>query len=233
MPKQKKAVPEVQNNDGQQMRRKGQEKRQRLIDATVALLGRSSLSALRMADIAREAGTSMPNFYLYFKGTLDVVFAAVEQCSMASPEVMEALEPPWTPAHLPGHARRFVDAYLAHWQAHGPVLRARAMLVAEGDERFIAAEGESALPVLLALTARFDDLVPGRQRPGGFHATSAAGVLLAMLDRLASYLPGGPNVYGVTATSLTDAATRMVVLAASDARAIESEPRPRRANTRP
>ena len=113
MPKEKKAVPEVQNKNGQQMRRKGQEKRQRLIDATVTLLGQGSLSALRMADIAREAGTSMPNFYLYFKGALDVVLAAVEQCSMASPEVMDALSQPWTQTQLPGHARRFVEAYLA------------------------------------------------------------------------------------------------------------------------
>ena len=199
------------------MRRKGQEKRQRLIDATVALLAQGSLSTLRMADIAREAGTSMPNFYLYFKSVLDVVLAAVEQCSMASPEVMDALNVPWTQKRLPAHAQGFVNAYLAHWQTHGPVLRARAMLVAEGDERFIAAEGQSALPVLLALTARFDEMVQKKQRPREFHSTSAAGVLLAMLDRLAAYLPGGPNGYGVTAQSLTDAATRMVVLAASDA----------------
>ena len=56
------AVETRRNASGQSMRRKGQQTRQRLVEATVELLKTESLTTLRPGDIAALAGTSKPNF---------------------------------------------------------------------------------------------------------------------------------------------------------------------------
>jgi AcrR family transcriptional regulator len=187
------------------MYRKGQEKRQRLIDATAELLRTGPLAQLRAADIARAAGTSLPNFYLYFHSVIDAVLAAVQQVLKADEAIVQMIDAEWAPDELDARAREFTYAYIAHWGKSAPLLRASAILVAEGEPRFIKAEEEASLPVLVALSAKLK-----RARPDIGHAASTAGVLVAMLDRLAGYLPGGANSFGVTPDRLIDAASTIL-----------------------
>ena len=193
------------NKSGQAMYRKGQEKRQRLVDATAELLRTGPLAQLRAADIARAAGTSLPNFYLYFHSVIDAVLAAVQQVLMADEGIVGMAEAEWAPHELDARAREFTYAYIAHWAKSAPLLRVSAMLVAEGEPRFIKAEEEASLPVLFALSTKLK-----RSRPDIEHAASTAGVLVAMLDRLAAYLPGGANAHGVTPERLIDAAAMIL-----------------------
>jgi AcrR family transcriptional regulator len=194
------ASPSI-NKSGQAMRRKGQEKRQRLVEATDTLLRTQPLAQLRAADIARAAATSLPNFYLYFDGVIDAVLAAVQQVRMGDDAVIGLVDVAWPADEVDVRAREFVFAYLAYWREHAPLLRVRSMLVAEGDLRFVEAEEAASLRVLKALSAR---LAQGRPSVG--HAPSTAGVMLAMLDRLAAYLPGVSNAFGVTTERLIEAA---------------------------
>lgn len=192
------------------MRRKGQEKRERLIQATAELLAVKSLHELRAADIVKKAGTSAPNFYLYFHGVDDVVLAAVEGVTQIDPAILAAVQAPWPADALFEHALRFVRAYVDHWRAHAPVLRARAMRVAEGDPRFLAAETQASIELLKSLAAK---LAAGPAWKGGetsLHATSTAGVLIAMLDRLAAYLPSAAYERGVTEERLLASAATVV-----------------------
>lgn len=193
------------NKSGQAMRRKGQEKRQRLIDATGNLLRTCPLAQLRAADIAREAGTSLPNFYLYFDGVIDAVLATVQQLLMGDEHIVGLLDATWPSNEIDARALEFVSAYVSYWREHAALLRVRSILVAEGEPRFAQAEEEASLPLLKALSAKLAHV-----RPDIGHAASAAGVLLAMLDRLAAYVPGGSNAFGVTTERLVEAAARVL-----------------------
>jgi len=193
------------NKSGQAMRRKGQEKRQRLVDATGNLLRTCPLAQLRAADIAREAGTSLPNFYLYFDGVIDAVLATVQQVLMADDRIVGLLDDTWAPNEIDVRALEFVSAYVSYWREHAPLLRVRSMLVAEGEPRFAKAEEEASLPLLKAFSAKLAQV-----RPDIDHAPSAAGVILAMLDRLAAYVPAGSNAFGVTTERLVGAAARVL-----------------------
>lgn len=187
------------------MRRKGQEKRQSLIDATGTLLRSCPIAQLRAADIAREAGTSLPNFYLYFDGVIDAVLAAVQQVLIGDERVVSLVEVAWPADEIDAYAKAFVSAYMTHWRDHAPLLRVRSTLVAEGEPQFIKSEEDASLPLLNALTATLADA-----RPDIDHPPSAAGVLLAMLDRIAGYLPGVSHAFGVTPERLTNAAATIV-----------------------
>jgi AcrR family transcriptional regulator len=194
------------NKSGQAMRRKGHEKRQRLVEATGKLLRTCPLAQLRAADIAREADTSLPNFYLYFDGVIDAVLATVQQVLMGDDHIVGLLDAVWPTSEIDARALEFVSAYLLYWREHAPLLRVRSMLVAEGEPRFAKAEEEASLPLLKALSAKL-----ARARPDIDHAPSAAGVILAMLDRLAAYVPAdGSNAFGVTSERLIDAAARVL-----------------------
>lgn len=193
------------NKSGQAMHRKGQEKRQRLIDATGTLLRTRLVAQLRAADIARAAGTSLPNFYLYFDGVIDSVLAAVQQVPMGDERIVGLVAAEWPVDEVDARAREFVFSYISYWHEHAPLLRARSMLVAEGEPRFLKAEEDASLPLLLALSTKLE-----RARPDIEHAPSTAGVLIAMLDRLAGYLPGGSTAFGVTPERLIDAAALVV-----------------------
>ncbi|CAG4895681.1 hypothetical protein R52603_02038 [Paraburkholderia saeva] len=193
------------NKSGQAMRRKGQEKRQRLVEATGNLLRTCPLAQLRAADIARDAGTSLPNFYLYFDDVVDAVLATVQQVLMGDDHIVGLLDAAWPSDEIDARALEFVSAYLAYWREHAPLLRVRSMLVAEGEPRFAKAEEDASLPLLRALSVKL-----AHARPDIDHALSAAGVMLAMLDRLAAYVPGGSNAFGVTPERLIEAAARVL-----------------------
>ena len=53
------------------MGRRGQRTRQRLLDSTERLLGRSTYREVRVVDIARDAGMSPAAFYQYFADVED------------------------------------------------------------------------------------------------------------------------------------------------------------------
>jgi AcrR family transcriptional regulator len=206
------------NKSGQSMRRKGQDKYERLVQATAEILSTNSVSQVKAADIARAATTSAPNFYLYFSSVQDAVLAAVQQVSMANPEILALLQAPWPEPGIERHALAFVQTYLAHWQKHAPLLRVRSILVAEGDERFRLAEMQASEEVLKALTAKYcpDGMVPDGTQ--ALKLTAAAGVMLAMLDRLAAYLPSSGAGHDLMDACLLEAAAQALALGIRHAR---------------
>jgi AcrR family transcriptional regulator len=201
------------NQTGQAMYRKGQAKRQSLVDATAELLKTTSFADLKPGEIARVAGTSKSNFYLYFEDVRAAVLAAVQDVSLATPEVIAALEAPWPASDGLFRARVFVATYLRLWDAQGAVLRVRTALVAEGDARFKAAEAAASATLLETLRQKIERSRKAGGVPVAPHAASLAVVILAMLDRLAAYGPDpldGMPRRGVTPAALIEAAAAMM-----------------------
>jgi AcrR family transcriptional regulator len=201
------------NQTGQAMYRKGQAKRQRLVDATAELLKTTSFADLKPGEIARLAGTSKSNFYLYFEDVRAALLAAVQDVSLATPEVLATLDAPWTARDGLFQARVFVATYLRLWDAHAAVLRVRTALVAEGDARFKAAEAAASAALLEALSQKIEQSRKAGGVPLAPHAGSLAVVILAMLDRLAAYGPDPLDAAqrrGVTPALLIDSAAAMI-----------------------
>lgn len=200
------------NKSGQSIRQRGQEKRRALVDATRSLLKEKTLTSLTTADIARAAGTSKPNFYLYFSGVNDAVLAAVEDVSMETPEILEVLHEEWTAENIQRGTETFVALYLRHWHAHAHILRARTLMVTEGDPRFIGAEITASARILHALTHKIAAHNKEGDSADAVHPQSAAAAILAMLERLAAYGPQGPNPLGVTGERLVHACAKTLRL---------------------
>lgn len=174
------------NQIGQIMGRKGRDTRARLVTAAAEAVQARPLRELRVADIARRAGVSAPNFYVYFPDVGAAVLAALEDHPQATPEILDLLSRPWDGPDGAAHILAFVRAYLATWQDNFALLRARNLAADEGDARFLAQRMEDIGPILTGLADKFS-----RSQARGLVSTdispvAAAGVVLAGLERIAA-----------------------------------------------
>ncbi len=214
----------TKNKSGQLMYRKGEETRRRLVHATEELLKAKLFTELTVTEIARCAGSSKPNFYLYFDGVMDVVLAAVQNVSMSTPEVLATVNRPWPAASIDHCAQAFVHEYFKHWRANAHVLKVRTAMVANGESRFMEAEIRATEVVLQALTDKLEQARgPGKDTVQSPHPASLAGAMLALLERLAAVTiePGLPS--GITDARVMQAAASLVA-AGMGARIVSKAP---------
>lgn len=114
--------------------RKGYETRQRLLQATTELLAQRPLGDLKVTDIARVACVVQPNFYTYFSSVEDAVYAAGAEVSADHLAVFVEMD--WEGPQGMSAARRLVEAAIAFWREHGPLLATIGMLADRRHEDF-------------------------------------------------------------------------------------------------
>lgn len=178
-------APRVVNLHGQAMGAKGARTRQRIVEATRALLQSRSLLELSVAEIAKAAKISTSTFYLYFQDVPEALLAAVDGVSHSTPELLALLEGDWNEEGREERAYAFVRGYIEHWRANRAVFRPRNLVADEGDERFINARSAAVAPLLDVLSRQIAERQALGGLPADLHPASAAGALLAMIDRLA------------------------------------------------
>ena len=205
-----RAVPaQPVDQSGRVLGPKAQQTRQRLLEATEALLARRPLRELRVVDIARAVGTSPATFYQYFKEVEEAVLCLVEQAADEMPAVVERIEGPWTGDQALDRGRAIVDAFIRHWDTHQAVLRVRNLASDEGDVRFQRVWRKALGPVLDGLAAQIaKSQRAGRVHPD-VHPHAAAAALAAVLERLAAYHTD-LEVFGVTREDLVDTCARIL-----------------------
>ncbi len=185
------------------------ETRQRLLDATRALLTEMGLRELRVIDIARKIDTSPATFYQYFKDVEDAVLCLAQLASEEMPVLAEFLEGSWQGEAGLERARGIVDAFITHWDHHSAVLRVRNLASDQGDVRFVAVRGAAMGPVMRGLAK----LVEEAQGAGRIslkedrHAAAAA--MGAILERLAAYHAELEGM-GVTRELLVETSARIL-----------------------
>ncbi|MBW2231973.1 MAG: TetR/AcrR family transcriptional regulator [Deltaproteobacteria bacterium] len=187
---------------------RAQTTRQRLLDATTGLLDEKSLRDLRVADIARQVGTSPAAFYQYFKDVEDAVLCLAGQASNEMPSILEHLDGDWRGEAGLERARRIASAFIDHWDQHRAVLRIRNTASDEGDARFQAVRSEAMQPVLMGLAAQVKRN-RGDKPATGEHPLAAAAGLAAILERLAAYRRELER-FGVTRDDLVETSARIV-----------------------
>ncbi|MGH0035834.1 MAG: TetR family transcriptional regulator [Myxococcota bacterium] len=183
--------------------------RQRLLDASEALLARTRARDLKVVDIARAVDTSPATFYQYFKDVEDVLLALAKRASEEMPAVVHLIEEPWAEAEGLARARAVVDAFIRHWDEHQAVLRFRNMAADEGDERFARVRAQTLGPVLGALSRRIESGIADGVLAPGVHPDAVAAAMSAILERLAAY-HSELAALGVTREDLIESSARIL-----------------------
>lgn len=184
--------------------------RQRLLDATVALLEEQSVRDVAVVDIARRAGTSPATFYQYFKDVGEVTLRLAEQAASEMPAVIELIDGSWEGASGLETARAIADAFVRHWDAHRMVLLVRNLAADEGERRFQKVRREALRPVLDHLARKIEEAQAAGRIDPALHPYTAAAALVAILERLAAYHKEIEPL-GITREHLVETCARIMV----------------------
>ncbi len=161
--------------------------RQRLLDATVALLNERSVRDVSVVEIARKADTSPATFYQYFKDVGDATLVLADQAAEEMPAVLELIDGPWRGQKGLDTARAIVRAFVDHWDAYRAVLLVRNLWADEGDRRFMKVRRRALSPVIEHLAK----LIETNQAQGRIakevHPAAAAAAMASILERLSAY----------------------------------------------
>ncbi len=161
--------------------------RQRLLDATVELLGERSVRDVSVVEIARKADTSPATFYQYFKDVGDVTLVLAEQAAEEMPAVLELIDGSWRGQKGLDTARAIVRAFVDHWDAHRAVLLIRNLAADEGDRRFMKIRRRALSPVIEHLARQIEANQAQGRIAGEVHPAAAAAAMATILERLAAY----------------------------------------------
>jgi AcrR family transcriptional regulator len=197
------------DQQGRELGPRALETRRRLLDATKELLGEQSVREVSVVDIARRAGTSPATFYQYFRDVSEATLRLAEQAARELPAVIEMIDGEWQGEAGLANARRIVDAFVRHWDAHRAVLLVRNLAADEGDRRFQRLRQESLTPVLRHLARQIQtSQAEGRVDPA-LGPAAAAAAMGAILERLAAY-HRELELLGVTREALVETCARIL-----------------------
>lgn len=198
------------NLEGQTMGRKGQETRARLLEVAEEMLNTVPLRGIRAADLARKAGISPANFYLYFENVDALVLHLADQAAERAQYLIGEAQLPWSWDGPEDHVERFVRAYFDFWDANRAVLRVRNLAAEEGNWAFHSARMRVTVPLHQGFAAKIDESRASGRLPAGPHSITLASMALAGLERSAATYLTYPSRYGVTRERLIDAGVYML-----------------------
>jgi len=188
--------------------------RQRLLDATRALLEERSLRDISVVEIARTVDTSPATFYQYFKDVPEATLQLAEQASREVPALVARIEQPWGGRKGLDAALELVAGYFDHWDAHRAVLRIRNLASEEGDRRFQRVRRDSTQPILEALAAKVEEAQKAGRLSDKIQPFAAAAALASMLERLAAF-HREIQAFGATRQELVETCARILVQSAT------------------
>lgn len=173
---------EVSHNQfGQKLGRKGQETRERIIQAMLRLMDDPEGPPVTLTGVAREASMRLTNLYLYFPDIGALLLAALAKVmDRGGEEHEELLRARWPDETLDASAREFVRALYRFWKRHARLLHLRNTLADEGDLRVREYRNIRTQPLLDMLAAQFAPAAGGPVPEAGMMAA----VLFTGLERI-------------------------------------------------
>ena len=223
-----KTTPVRINKQGQALGRKGNETRERLMNAARRLLSSQSPVELTAVAIGRVAKTSSPTFYIYFNDIRDLLLSLGEAAGADFVEVHRILEEPWDPDNVEqGHAQRVVDAFNAVWNRHRDVLRFRNLEADRGDRAFAEQRIHQSVRIIDRFAERILAAYPKDDRRPRGHAYAEAAILHAAMESIAATDPVHVEQWQIGAARLAS------VMATMLARSFSAHPAPTTASNPP
>jgi AcrR family transcriptional regulator len=194
---------ELRAADGRVPGRRGRATRQKLLDCTRGMLATESYRALRVVDIARQAGTSPATFYQYFPDVNAAVLALAEEMAEQGNEMVVDLVKTGSWKGVAGFetAMAIAKGYVTLWDENWPLMRVLDLTAAEGDQRFRSIR----VHLLNQFTVALSEVIAGEQKAGrqtdAIDAMATAGVLVSMLAHVAAHRYGF-EFYGIRTADL-------------------------------
>ena len=196
--------------DGRVPGRRGRATRERLLDATAAMLETTSWRDLKVVDIAREAGTSPATFYQYFPEVEAAILVLAERASDEGHLLAEAvLDGRWAGRAGFERATAVVDTFLGFWDDHTALIRLIDLNIAEGDPRFREIRNHLLGPVTEGLGDLIAELKADGRHPDDVQPMAQAAALVSMLAHVAEH-HGGLETWGVEHDALRRSLARLV-----------------------
>jgi AcrR family transcriptional regulator len=161
--------------------------RERLMEATAALLVERGVLDLSVVDIARKAETSPATFYHYFRDVEEVALKLAEQAAAELPDVPDLIGQVDDGQKGLEVARRVVGAFVNLWDAHHAVLQIRNLAADRGDRRFMRVRRDTLRPLLDALAERIQAAQRQGRVPSAIHPYVAAAAVGSILERLSAH----------------------------------------------
>jgi len=201
---------ELRAADGRVPGRRGRATRQRLLECTRDMLTTTSYRDVKVIDIARVAGTSPATFYQYFADVEAAILVLAEEMAQQGHHLTEIItDGSWVGSQAFETSLTLVDAFLAFWEDHRPVLRVMDFATDEGDARF----QKICVHLLNHITNALADVTRATQLGGGLPAgldpMAVAGTLVSMLAHTAAHQYGF-EFWGIRTAKLREAMARQV-----------------------
>lgn len=137
---------------GDSARGSGDDPRDRILDAVIALMTDHGYPGLTITDIARHAGVSLTTFYVRFDGKDDAVVAALRRCS---DQLLDAVAPTFRAApDWPRGIGATIEAFFDHMAIDPPLARFGAVEAQLGSRAVVEVRQE-------LLAGAQDFLAPG------------------------------------------------------------------------
>ena len=154
----------LRNLNGQRMGRKGRVTRERILEATIALLESEAEEPITLSAVARGAGLGMTSLYNYFSDLTELLLAVLEPVMDTAEEAyMSKLRDYWPDAEVERHCFEFVSAYHLFWARHSRLLHLRNSMADQRDQRMILHRIESTRPVIALVVGQMTG-TPGEGR---------------------------------------------------------------------
>jgi AcrR family transcriptional regulator len=201
---------ELRAADGRVPGRRGRATRQRLLECTGDLLTTTSYRDVKVIDIAREAGTSPATFYQYFADVEAAILVLAEEMAQQGEHLTGIItDGSWAGTQAFETSLALVDAFLAFWEDHRPVLRVMDLATEEGDGRFqkIRVRLLNDITNALANVTRASQV--GGGLPQGLDPMAVAGTLVSMLAHTAAHQYGF-EFWGIRTAKLRESMARQV-----------------------
>jgi AcrR family transcriptional regulator len=200
--------------DGREPGTRGQATRQRLLEATVALVAETPWRSVKVTDIARRAGTSPATFYQYFENVERAITVLAEDIIEEAGTLADLAESDWSPEHSWETALTLTEGFLTFWEENRAIFRVLEFETEDVDAglRGLRVRALNALAVSLASAISTGGSVSGAGEVFTCDPMAMAGTLVAMLASVSAHRYGF-EFWGIRTSSLLDSQARLIHVA--------------------
>ena len=195
--------------DGRVPGRRGRATRQRLLEATTALIESTPWRSIKVIDIAREAGTSPATFYQYFENVEQAILVLAEELTEGAGELAELVDGNWSETASWSTAQRVVDGFMEYWERNRAVFRVVELATEEGDLRFRGLRVRALNAVTVTLARVIATGSGSGASAAGSDPMAVAATVISMLAHVASHRYGF-EFWGIRTSSMTDSQARIL-----------------------
>ncbi len=193
---------------------RGQVTRQKLLDATVALVSETSWRSVKVTDIARRAGTSPATFYQYFENVERAITVLAEDIIEEAGVLADLAEGDWSDQHSWETALVLTEGFLTFWEENRAIFRVLEFETEDVDAglRGLRVRALNALAISLANAITIGQSAAGVPSGAAGDPMAMAGTLVAMLASVSAHRYGF-EFWGIRTASLLDAQARLIHVA--------------------